>query len=520
MKVALIRPNATFDEFKIYAESLALGYLAAYLRNKGIEVDIIDAYLENLSIENLVEMILNNHYKIVGVTIYSSAAMAWAKSVANEIKSGDPNIHVTIGGHLPSFDYEYILTSTPIDSIVLFEGEETLLELTQKIIKGDDWKDIFGIAFIQDGRVIKTSPRHLIFNLDNLPYPSRDYLTFLQRNYHDEYLVYVSWGRGCYHRCKFCSIPAFFSSIPGRRVRQRSVDNMIEELIMLKNNYQINYVVFIDDIFVLPNKNGYKRVYTLLDGIKKLGIRFAMSERVDVLTENLIKRLVDSGLVRIFLGVEAADDEILERMNKKITREQIEKILNTLADEDIDVEISFINFLPFNTLEHIENNIKFFSEWNVDILRSIGNRLEPYPGTEFYNELMLSNNLYRLEYSYYFKKNFVDERVNILYDYVEDLIPYWGIVSIYLQKLKSFLWKEVPIDVRQIYRQKMLDLQQAIMQEVKDYFLHIISCIKAEEPLFICMNMKYSKMEHKNLLQSFLSKIIDLHIRIKEEVRI
>ncbi len=516
MRVALIRPNATFEEFKIFAESLALGYLAAYLRYHGIEVDILDAYLENLSVDDLLAKILNNEYKIVGFSIYSAAAMSWTKMIADKIKKENPYIHITIGGHLPSFDYEYILTSALIDSIVLFEGEKTLLELAQKVLKDDDWKSVRGIAFVQDGRVIKTSFRSLIPNLDNLPCPARDYLPFLQHHYRDEYLVYVTWSRGCYHNCKFCTIPSFFSLVPGKRVRQRSVDNMIEELTMLRDNYQINYIVFVDDVFVLPNREGHEKVHTLLNSIKKLGIKFAISERVDMLTEELIDHLIDSGMVRIFLGVEAADDEILEKMNKKITRKQIEKVLNNLTEKGIDVEISFINFLPFNTIEHIENNIRFFSEWNVDILRSIGNRLEPYPGTEFYNELAEANNLFRTEYFYDFRKNSVDNRVNILYDYIKDLIPYWGVISIYLQKLKSFLWRS-PESVRQKYRGEILALQKSLMEETKSYLLNIMSCIKKEQ-LTPCA--QYSKVEHENLLRNFLAMIIDLQIRIKEEVQL
>src|SRR5258708_39413899 len=84
------------------------------------------------------------------------------------------NCHFTMGGHFPSLSYQPTLDLLPdLDSVVRFEGEQTLLELVDLLSAGRDWRNIQGIAYKRDGEIVTTALRPLIENLDQLPYPER-----------------------------------------------------------------------------------------------------------------------------------------------------------------------------------------------------------------------------------------------------------------------------------------------------------------------------------------------------------
>jgi hypothetical protein len=183
MQVALIRPDTNIKTFKIFSESLALGYLSAFLRENFIETDIIDAYLEGMKLEDLVHKVLKKSYKVVGFTVYNAASLEWTAKAAKLIKEEKSEIHIIIGGHTPSFDYEYILQSVPeIDSVARFEGEYILLDLSRAILNREDWTTTRGLAYSNGNRIISNEPSSFFPQLDQLPFPQRDYLPYLIKN--------------------------------------------------------------------------------------------------------------------------------------------------------------------------------------------------------------------------------------------------------------------------------------------------------------------------------------------------
>lgn len=284
MSVALIRPNLETAIFKIYSESLALGYLSAVLRENGIESDIIDAYLENMKLDDLVQRILEKEYKIVGFTIFNPSSFEWTSKAAKLLKKENPEIHIILGGHTPSFDYDYVLRKVPkIDSIARFEGEYVLLDLAKAIANKQDWRGIKGLAFRNNGKIISNELAPLTPNLDELPFPNRDYLPYLIRNYWEEYSVYINRGRGCYRQCGFCSVPRFYSTPSGKVLRQRSNKNLLSEIWHLVNTYHVNSFTFVDDIFTIPSKKEKLDTIALADEIRREGLKiyFSICDRID-----------------------------------------------------------------------------------------------------------------------------------------------------------------------------------------------------------------------------------------------
>ncbi len=522
MSVILIRPNSVPELFKIYSESLALGYLSSVLRKNNIEVDIIDGYLENMSFDKLLQKVAKKKYKLVGFTIFNADSLNWIKKVAKFIKKDFPEVHITMGGHLASFDYKHILNEIKeIDSIVRFEGEDILLNLAKAVLNKQDWQEIKGLAFKSNGKIIANELLPLIPKLDDLPFPERDYIPYLIENYRDEYTVYINRGRGCYGKCKFCSVPPFYSSPPGKIFRQRSNENLLNEIEYLVETYHVNNFTLVDDFFIIPSKRGMLDTIALAEDIRRrsLKINFSISERIDNLHEDVVDALISSGLVRIFLGLEAASQDILDKLGKKIDRNIIEKTLNWLCIKNIDIEISFINFLPFNSLRDVKENVIFFSQWGFDTLRSLGNRLEPYPGTFFHHALGKEGNLKRNGFFYDYVINKVDPRVDILYEIIQPSIPYFSLISHRIRSIKNLLWRKRDfINFFVLFYEQLRSLQRAIVYEMRDIYLTLINEIEKQQKVDV--NILSNEVFHDIATNTelWLSQLIEIENRIKQEV--
>ncbi|MCP4368567.1 MAG: radical SAM protein [Deltaproteobacteria bacterium] len=522
MHVTLIRPNVDTGLFKIFSESLALGYLSAILRENHINTDIIDAYLENIEVEDLVQRLTYNNNRVVGFTIYNTTSLEWTAKASRLIKKENPEIHIIIGGYPPSFDYEYILQSIPeIDSIARFEGEYIILDLVKALHGNKDWRSIRGLAYRNENKVYSNKLATLTSDLDRLPQPHRDYLPYLIENYWEEYTVYVNRGRGCNRKCTFCNVSSFFSIPKGKNVRQKSNKKLLDEIENLVDTYNVNNFTFIDDIFSLPSKEGRLKTIELATEIERrqLKIHFSIAERINNIDEEVVDALKLAGLVRIFVGLEAVTQRILDRLDKGINKKIMEDTITWLLTKKIDIEISFINFLPFNTLEDTRENVIFFSQWGIDTLKSIGNRLEPYPGTLLYFELENEGNLRRDGFSYDYITNTVDTRVDILYGIINPSIQYLAFVSYKLRLVKTFLWKvDQFVTNFEILYNKILNLQKVIVFEVRNIFLNLIESLEKNEKY----NVEFLREELNQTIISrvewWLSCLIEIRNRIKQEV--
>ncbi|KPK42874.1 MAG: hypothetical protein AMJ78_01005, partial [Omnitrophica WOR_2 bacterium SM23_29] len=174
----------------------------------------------------------------------------WCKETMRFLKSHFPDVPIIAGGLHPTMFPDVVIDVPEIDMICIGEGEDALLELCDSMEDGSRRKDIMNIWFKEDGKVIKNPLRPLRQNLDELPFPDKDlfyrYGCFRGR-------IYVMTGRGCPYSCSYCFNHSYrqLYKDAGKYVRQRSVDNCIEELIYYKSKYKIDEIFFYDDTFTL-----------------------------------------------------------------------------------------------------------------------------------------------------------------------------------------------------------------------------------------------------------------------------
>lgn len=394
-KILLLRPpeprGASFAQFYTLHEALGIGYLASYLRSHGCDVEILDAHIEELSIENTIECLENKNIDILGISIISPLVLPQSFRIARAIKAVKKNIHITIGGQHPTFFYESILKKHPsIDTIVRFEGEITFLELINKINRQEEWGKIEGIAFREDGMVVATPPRELISDIDSLPFPARDTLPKLLAK---GGLPLLLTSRGCPNNCSFCSVHAFYKIPKGTLCRQRSPENVLNEMHKLIDDYGCDELWFVDENFFGKGSSGRKRVRQIFRGMEKEQIslkRIDFSCRADDITSDpeIIDMAVRHGARLIYTGVEAGVQRILDLYNKKTTVEQNRRAIQVIRESGAINKMEFIFFNPWITLDEVKETVRFLEEvkeYDPYILSSIltimrktqlGNRIE------------------------------------------------------------------------------------------------------------------------------------------------
>lgn len=228
--------------------------------------------------------------------------------------------------------------------------------------------------------------------------------------------------------------------------------------------------------------------------------------------------LISAGLVRIFIGLEAATQNMLDKLYKRLSKKTMSDTLSWLLTKNIDVEISFINFLPFNSIRDIKENVLFFSQWGLDILRSLGNRLKPYPGT-FLHDALKREGIYKRDGFFYdYVKNNVDSRVDTLYEIIQPLIPFFSLVSHKLQSVKSLLWREKEI-IRDFnfFHEQLLSLQNKIVCEMKDIFLFLTEELEKIQKVDInnFRNVVYQDVIKKS--EWWLSILLEIKKHMKKE---
>jgi len=271
------------------------------------------------------------------------------------------------------------------DFVILGEGEHTLLELAEALKTGTtDFSQVMGLAYMYNGCVVKTPPRPVLKELDTLPFPAWDLVNIEQ--YRQSWLKHVGYfslnmstTRGCPFKCNWCAKPIY-----GNRYNSRSPQNVVEEIKMLKDRFDMDHIWFSDDIFGL--KPGWVLTFAGLMEKEKIGIRFKVQSRADLLLEeDLVRALAASGCENVWIGAESGSQKILDAMDKGITVQQIFTATRFMKNAGIKPSF-FIQFgYPGEMKEDIGKTIDLI---NALLPFEIGISVSyPLPGTAFYERV-------------------------------------------------------------------------------------------------------------------------------------
>lgn len=210
MKICLINPPIIGKRFDGYEWSnnsytiqhLGLGYIAGMHESENYQTDIIECPGENIDVMELCKLVIDNKYRVIGITTYFYNFVNVMRIVSN-LKKANKDLFIFLGGYLPTLCCEMVLEKVKgIDCCILGEGEYACLELINAIENGSSWNSINSIAYLKDGKAIINPMREPLKDLDRLPYPKRVVL--------NKMFVPISTSRGCYGRCNYCGVNEFY----------------------------------------------------------------------------------------------------------------------------------------------------------------------------------------------------------------------------------------------------------------------------------------------------------------------
>ncbi len=369
MKVLLINPPYPFEESP--TPPFGLTSLAAYLLERGIDVRIEDYIITRFSCERVRRLIDEYKPDVVGstgVTMNINNALEILKCYKEE----KPDIVTVMGGPHVTFDAENVLSQKQhVDYIVRGEGEITFTEMLERLEAGDSMQEVLGLSYRQNGSVVHNPNRPLIPNINILPFPAR-HLIPLSKYRAMGMSINMITSRGCPFGCIFC----VGSKMVGKKLRYFDTDRVVEEFGML-TKLGFKQINIVDDLFT-SNK---KRCFAVCDGIIDKGFAFPWTgfARVDTVSRDLLEKLKESGCTWLCFGTESGNQEILDRIKKKITVEQTRRAIDLCHEVGIEPFASFILGLPGETRETAQQTIDFAK----NLTKNYGfHILAPFPGTE------------------------------------------------------------------------------------------------------------------------------------------
>lgn len=375
MKVLLIKcdyPKVTLS-FKgiVNFEPLNLEYIGAYLSNN-YDVEILDMTIE----KDYKKKLKNFQPDVVGISC-STVHTFQTHQIAQHIRKLSPKTLIVIGGDMPTvmptcFNRDYF------DVIVIGDGIYTMKEILNNYEQKKPFENIPGIALPKEGRIIFTSRRKHIQNLDLLPFPNRDLTKKYRKNYHFYFRKPVSsieTSRGCLYKCNFCSL---WEKTNGTYIT-RCPELVVDELSTIKEES----VFFVDNNPFLDVKR-MEKIYRLIKekGIKKNYICFCSADIIARYPE-IIEKWAEIGLSEVSIGFESFRIKDLQTIDKRTTIDMNNRAVKILRQNKIDILVSFIIYPDYEEkdfkalFEYIEKNDLYY----VQLLP-----LTPLPGTNLYKE--------------------------------------------------------------------------------------------------------------------------------------
>lgn len=374
MRVAIVAPPYPLEEAP--APPLGVTYVAAAFEAAGAEVKIFDYIVSRYTPEKLHRQIDEFRPDVLGATSVT-LNFPGAAEIVCEAKRHCPSLVTLMGGPHVSFAAEKTLLDYPgIDLIVAGEGEGTIAELMASRFDSASWEGIPGLVFRRGGRIVDSGVRPFIEELDSLPLPARHLLP-LSRYQALGYSISIITSRGCPYSCIFC----LGRRMVGNKVRLRKASLVVDEIEEILA-YGIDRINVADDLFV----SSRGKVKEVCDEILRRGLHFKWSAfaRVNTVDLETLKLMRSAGCDSISFGVETGNPEMLKRVRKGITLDQVRQAVSWCREAGIIAHTSFIVGLPGETRETMWETGEFAA--------SLGSLygyhfLAPFPGTTVREEV-------------------------------------------------------------------------------------------------------------------------------------
>jgi len=396
-----------------FVQPLGLLLLAAILREKdpSVEIKILDTRIFKRDYSKLPDAIKEFNPDLTGIRTVSQNEL-FMHRVAKEVKEIYPDRPIILGGPHITAAGEKAMSDVNIDIGVYGEGDKTFPLLVERLRNNEDYRDIKGIMYRDNGKIHRNPPQDYVEDLDTLPFPAWDlidmepyfkamYSPFAPVHFNARReLVSIFTSRGCPYDCSFCH------NIFGKKVRFQSPEKVLYEMKRLYDEFGIRQFDIRDDIFNINKKRAHKICDMIIESGMDINISFPNGLRGDIMDEELILKLRAAGTHHITYALESASPRIQALMRKNIDLDKLKKMIKFTSDQGIIVRLFVILGYPSETKEEMMATSDYVMDPSVDYVNF--HVFNPFEGTDAYKAVENSGvDTSRFEGNYdYYRPNF------------------------------------------------------------------------------------------------------------------
>ena len=364
---------------------LGIEVLAPIVRQHGHEVKMFDTCHPLMKEEHIAAAVRDEKPDVIALSFLSTTSYTATCSMAQRLKQSAPDTPIIVGGVFATINAKEILADSPnIDYVAKGEGEELLPELLENL---ESPGKVGGLVWRSGSEIIENTPRPIIKNLDQFPYPDRkslpiDYIESMPLDVPavlslDRFCT-IQTSRGCPYQCIYCGIP----SLADRTWRHRSPEHVLGEMQQL-NDEGYRSIYLTDDQFLLNRT----RISAICQGIidRKLEFNWGCEGRVDSVATDQFPIMAKANCNFLAFGVEAGTQKVLDRLKKMQTLEQVEHAVSEAKRYGVEtIHGFFLVGSPDETKEEILESFRFAARIKLDTFGF--NRLCAYRGTPLWRD--------------------------------------------------------------------------------------------------------------------------------------
>lgn len=364
------------DDYFARKIPVGLGLLGAVLNEAGFPAKV--GNLSRFDRDRIARTIARERPDVLGVSVFTFNRHA-SRDLARIAREVVPGTYIVAGGpHVTHLDRHWLEAYPEFDAVVRGEGETALVEIVRRLAAGSEIAGTPGVtARGRDGSIAWAPPAPTVDHLDSLPHAADHLSRSVGVDVADQ-LRYMITSRGCPAACTFCNTPDFW----GRRVRFRSVPDVMREIRTLRERHGLVYLSIRDDTFTAHRQRTIDFCRAMIDS----GLHFLWDcqSRVNLVDPERLAWMKRAGCQHVQYGIESGSEPILQVLQKDITVDRIREAIAMTRAAGLIVSIYLISGVPEETDEDIEATVRLIGETLPH--DGIVAPLAVYPGTRLYED--------------------------------------------------------------------------------------------------------------------------------------
>jgi radical SAM superfamily enzyme YgiQ (UPF0313 family) len=400
----IVKPGTARRQYSVFKDTLSAIepplwglLLAAYARERGYSVAVLDAEAENITPEEAAARVKELDPLLCGVIAAgsnlsaSTQAMPGAGQLLGLIREVSPGLKTFLWGLHPSALPERTLKEEGPDFVMQGEGFSATVGVLERLKAGRAELDTPGVWYLKDGEAVR-NPREPLADLRALPMPAWDLVPMEKYRAHNWHcfddlkrrtpyaVLYTSLG--CPFDCHFCALKALFGK---PQVRYRPPEKVIEEIDVLVKKYGVRNIKVLDECFVLNRTHVEKICDLIIERAYDLNI-WAYA-RVDTIDPVLLAKLKKAGVNWLALGIESGSEKVRgTEKTRNYSQEKIREVVDSIHAVDIAIVANFIFGLPEDDLRSMRETLEMAKSLNCAYTNFY--TAMAYPGSALYDDAL------------------------------------------------------------------------------------------------------------------------------------